>query len=251
MNSSGENSKEIKPTIEDIEAFLKKQKRHKPYFKSRERRTAPEVPVEVKRFSQEARKALEEQGFVIYSLTGQSLSSLKKSGYKFNPHDSRLNESPDLETLCEILSGVATNKPLALEFPYFILLPSMRSEVAVKPDNFFLPESNKLTLQQQEELVGKFSEEIGSKVRGVKAIIGQVPDYAELAFKHLDANKNGLEYNRAWDLFRNEWVRTRTGMELGNVAHVGLFINEGFLVNEWFYDQGSPMIYAAPLVVPV
>lgn len=43
----------------------------------------PEAPVEIKRFSQEAKEALEKQGFVIYGLTGQSIKTLRDAGRNF------------------------------------------------------------------------------------------------------------------------------------------------------------------------
>lgn len=184
---------------------------------------SPEAPVEIKRFTQEQREALEKEGFVIYGLTGQSIKTLRESGRKFwsNWH----NALPDFEAL-----------------------GSMHSEVAINPSKLFLPRSNDKTLAQQEEMVSKFSQDIGKKVQGVKAIIGGVPDYAELAFVHLDATQEylfGAKYNY-------NYARTKTPTSSSDVAHVGNFDrDDGLVADDWRRDVGDGGVHAAPLVVPV
>lgn len=180
------------------------------------------TPVEIKRFSQEAREALEKQGLVIYGLTGQSIKTLRDSGRKFW---SRWHE----------------------DLPDFEALGSMYSEVAINPNKLFLPESNNKTLSQQEDMVEKFSKELGKKVQGVKAIIGQAPDYAELAFAHFDATEEylfGAKYNY-------DYVRTKTPTSGSNVANVGRFFADlGLGVNRWSAGNGLGFVHVAPLVVP-
>lgn len=184
---------------------------------------AKEAPIEIKRFSAEQREALEKQGFVIYGLTGQSIKTLRDSGRKFwsTWHNSLL----DFETL-----------------------GSMQSEVAINPNKPFLPKSNNKTLTQQEEMVEKFSRELGKKVGGVKAIIGQAPDYVEIAFAHLDATKDYLF--GAKDNY--DFARTKTPAGSSDVANVGDFLaDSGLYVSHWNADDGGGSVHAAPLVVPV
>ncbi|MDO8620920.1 MAG: hypothetical protein Q7R31_01430 [Candidatus Levybacteria bacterium] len=183
----------------------------------------PEKQLEIKRFSQEQREALEKQGFVSYGLTGQSIKALRDSGHKFwsDWHKS---------------------------LPDFEALGSMHSEVAINPSKLFLPKSNNKTLAQQEEMVSKFSEELGKKVKGVKAIIGQAPDYVELAFAHLDATKEYLF--GAKDNY--DYARTKTPTGGSYVASVGRFIAaDGLGVGSWDAGYGYGGVHAAPLVVPV
>ena len=183
----------------------------------------PEAPIEIKRFSQEQKEALEKQGFVIYGLTGQSIKTLRDAGRKF---------------------WSTWHK----DFPDFEALGSMHSEVAINPSNLFLPRSNNKTLAQQEEMVSEFSEELVKKVQGVKAIIGQASDYEELAFRHLDATKEYLfgakdKYNSA---------RTKTPTGGSHVAYVGNFsAGHGLDVRDWHAVDGRGNVHAAPLVVPV
>jgi len=183
----------------------------------------PETPVEIKRFSQEQREALEKEGFVIYGLTGQSIKTLRDGGRKFR-------------------------STLPKELPDFEALGSMHSEVAIHPSKPFLPKSNNKTLAQQEKMVEKFSQGLGKKVQGVKAIIGQAPDYEELAFRHLDATREHLF--GAKDIYN--YARTKTPTGGSRVACVGDFrADRGLGVGDLCAGLGHGDVRAAPLVVPV
>lgn len=183
----------------------------------------PETLVEIKRFSQEQKEALEKEGYLVYGLTGQSIKTLRDEGRRF---------------------WSLWNK----ELPDFEALGSMHSEVAINPNKPFLPKSNNKTLAQQEDMVGKFSEELGKKVKGVKAIIGQAPDYAELAFAHLDATKEYLFGEKD----NYDYARTKTPTSGSLVAYVGFFrAVDGLHVHYWFAGAGLGGVHAAPLVVPV
>ncbi len=185
----------------------------------------PEAPVEIKRFSAEQREALEKQGFVIYGLTGQSIKTLRDAGRKFW---STWHQDP--------------------QFADFEALGSMHSEVAINPNKLFLPNSNNKTLKQQEDMVEKFSQKLGKKVQGVKAVIGQASDYEELAFAHLDATKDYLF--GAKDNY--DYARTKTSTSGSHVADVGDFrADSGLYVGRWYADVGDDLVHAAPLVVPV
>jgi len=183
----------------------------------------PEKQLEIKRFSAEQKEALEKQGFAIYGLTGQSMKSLRDNGHKF---------------------WSTWHK----DYPDFEALGSMRSEVAINPSKLFLPKSNNKTLAQQEDMVEKFSQELGKKVPGVKAIIGQAPDYVELAFTHLDSTKEYLF--GAKDNY--DYARTKTPTSSSRVASVGHFLAaDGLPVDDWRRGSGDDRVHAAPLVVPV
>ena len=184
----------------------------------------PETQREIKRFSTEARRALEEQGYVIYGLKGQSIRDLNlRAGRKF-----WLRRCRDYS----LLEASA----------------SMKSEVAINLEEPFLPGSNNEALEQQEEIVARFSKELGEKIPGVKAVIGQAPDYLGLVFAHLDRTGDfsfGEEY-------RYGSARTKTPTSGSRVATVGGFGPDGgFLhVSDWPANLGSGSVYAAPLVVP-
>ena len=179
--------------------------------------------VEIKRFTDEQREALIKEGYIIYGLTGQSIKTLRDAGRRF---------------------WSTWHKGL----PDFEALTSMQSEVAINPRKLFLPRSNNKTLPQQEEMVSKFSEKLGKKVQGVKAIIGQAPDYVELSFVHFDANKYyylfGAKYNY-------DWARTKTPTSGSSVAGVGGFNASGLGIDAWDRDDHIRCLRAVPLVMPV
>lgn len=184
----------------------------------------PESPVEIKRFSDEQKEALRKEGYLIYGLTGQSIKTLRDAGRKFWSTWHEDSQFANLEAL-----------------------GSMQSEVAINPSKLFLPKSDNKTLAQQEDMVDKFSQELGKKVQGVKAIIGQASDYVELAFQHLDATQDylfGKKYNY-------DWARTKTSISSSSVANVGSFhAAHGLEVNYWYHGFGHDHMRAAPLVVP-
>ena len=189
-------------------------------------RQPEEQPVEIKRFSQEAREALEKQGYIIYGLTGASIKSQREAGRPFRT-------------------------PLLADHTGFTALQSMQSEVSINPDKLFLPESNNRTLAKQEEMVDKFSQELNEKVPGVKAIIGQAPDYVELSFQHFDATKDRLFGEK----YGYNYTRTKTPTDDTYVAGVGGFeVLNGLNIGRWapdgFISRGISL-YVVPLVVPV
>lgn len=180
------------------------------------------TPVEVRRFSDEARAALEKEGYVIDTLTGQSIASLRSAGRKF---------------------WTDWHK----EYPQFEALTSMQSEVAINPSQLFIPKSNNATLAKQEEMINKFSQELGKKVPGVDAIMGGMADYVDLAFTHLDVTGDYL-FGEKYDY---NWARTNTPTGGTFVAYVGNFDSAyGLYVFNWLRDRGYSAVFAAPLVVP-
>lgn len=174
---------------------------------------------EIQRFSNEQREALRKEGYVVYELTGQSIASLRKQGRLF--WSTWHKDYPDFEAL---ISG--------------------HSEIAINPESLFLPGSNYQTLAEQLEAVQKFSD--GLNIQRAKAILGQVPDYTELAFAHLDKTGQrlfGKEYGY-------NYTRTQTRVGSG-VAGVGSFgVGDGLHVSYWDPGDRHDRLRAAPLVVP-
>ena len=183
------------------------------------------APVEARRFSDEAREALIKDGYVIINLTGKSIRrSHRERGFKFWSNWHKYIKVGSFET-----KG------------------SMTSEVAIKPDAPFIPGSNNKTLKEQKDMIAEFSRDLGKKIKGVKAIMGEAPDYVELAFTHLDAiggRLHGEEYGY-------NFARTKTPAVGFHVAVVGYFNNIlGIGVTTWHRNEGQSRIYAAPIVVP-
>ena len=180
------------------------------------------TPVEIRRFTDEAREALAKEGYVVRELTGQSIASERAKGSRFWSTWHR-------------------------DYPQFEALTSMQSEVAVKPGKLFLPRSNNKTLIQQEEMIGGFSQRLGETVPGVDAIMGEAPDYVDLVFAHLGVTgeylfgkKDGFNY-----------ARTKTPTVGTRVAYVGRAgPGRGLDVGGWYRGHGNSYVFAAPLVVP-
>lgn len=191
---------------------------------SRHLESTEQIAIEPLRFSQEARESLAAADYRIYTLTGQSIRTLKEAGRQFwsSWHN---------------------------DYPHFEALSSQQSEVAIPadPKNLFLHESNNKTLEEQEEMVKNFSQELGKKISGVQAIIGEVPDYIELAFQHLDAtSKEENEDN----LFGEKYARTKTPTVGSFVAYIGSFGAGRLGVGRWDRGDGDGNVFVAPLVVP-
>ncbi|MFH1187033.1 MAG: hypothetical protein V1697_02565, partial [Candidatus Levyibacteriota bacterium] len=99
---------------------------------------------------------------------------------------------------------------------------------------------------------------LSNKVPGVKAIIGDAPDYEELAFKHLNATK-GQEYLFG-EKYKYNYARTRTGTRTETgirksrsiIAGVGNFNSSyGLYVGDWNAGGSYRVVHAAPLVLPL
>lgn len=181
---------------------------------------------ETKRFSAEQRKALEEQGYRIYILTGrQSVETLKDSDLKLFKWSYESNSLPAIRNVDLI-----------------------HSEVAINPNNLFLPESNNKTGAQREEMVEEFSQELGEQIKGVKAVIGNDADYLALAFQHKKATAEilfGGEY-------RHGYGGTRTKNRHSDIGCIGgVDAGDNSIMLIWRADIGHKDVYAVRLVVPV
>ncbi len=180
-----------------------------------------EIPENIQLFSNEAREQLTKEKYIIYSLTGQSIKTLRNSNHPF---------------------WSTWHK----DYPDFEALQSRLSEVAINPKQLFLPESSYKTLTQQLEMVTHLSEAVSQKMPGVTAIIGEIPDYVELAFAHLKTTGQylfGSDYSYDY---------TRTVTRVGPyVARVGAFrANVGLDIVFWLPDSRYSRLWAAPLIVP-
>ncbi len=186
----------------------------------------PEDPIEIKCFSDEQRDVLDENGYIIYDLSGESVNTQKQT--RNATYLTREDIGP---------------------------VTSMCSQVAINPKELFLPDSNNKTLRQQELLVEKFSQGLEKKLRGisVKAIIGEAPDYVELDSKHYDATYygDGLHLFER-DEYISRFARTKTPTGNSSVAQVGWVksYRSGIEVKHLHAMVGDPYVYAAPLIVP-
>lgn len=171
------------------------------------------IPVEVKPFSDEARETLISEGYKIYPPGNKFWSAWHQDHPDFEAKQSRL------------------------------------SEVAIHPEQLFLPNSNNKTLEQQLKLVEKFSKQLCGRERlsGVRVVVGEAPDYAEVAFAHLKATGQYLFGQN----YGYRYTRTQTPTVGSSVAIVGDFdAQNGLSVHVWNCDDGGVNVWVVPLVVP-
>lgn len=214
----GDLSKRDRSRLESALSELRGEK--KPQTPPKIEVSAPaERKLEIVRFTPETRETLEQRGYLVHELTSQSIKTLRDAGRPF---------------------WSSWHK----DYPQFEALESRSSEVAINPQELFIPDSNRKTYKQQLAMVEEFSEAL--KVQGAEAILGEMPDYVELAFTHLDATGDrlfGEKYGYNY---------TRTNTKLGrSVAGVGFFYrDDGLSVDRWRPYGRSGRLFAAPLVVP-
>lgn len=166
------------------------------------------------KFTPEACGGLERLGCKIYSLTGQSIRTLRDAG--------------------------KTIRKVRKDYLQLEEMTSRLTEVAINPNQLFLPGSNGKTLAEQERMMAKFSS--GLQINGVEAVIGEMPDYVELIFQHLDETESHL-----FDKDYHGHARTKTK----NVA-VGYFhIGRGQYIPGWGHVKNDDNVFVIPLIVPV
>lgn len=196
-----------------------------------ERPRNPEHNTNTKKFTTEARNFLDETGRRIYTLRKQSINSLIESGMKFwssGPDE----EHPDLEQ--------------------FATLTSMNSQVAINPNRLFLENSNEWAYGKEEEMIANLSKDLVKENSGIKAVIGEVPDYAALAFAHFDETQEEL-FGKKHDY---GLTITKTPFETRSDTRrvlVGDYDQKnGLFVGVWGRGRGGNRgrILVAPLLVP-
>lgn len=200
-----------------------------------------EAQGEIKRFSQEAIIGLHAEGYHIYTLTGKSIKDFRASKETFFSAWQTPEHHHEEENLA-----------------------SRRTDVAVDPEYLFLPETLNKSPYEQERLIDVFSQKLGKRIRGTKAILGSLPDYAELIFLHLKKTGRTLvPFDLVFPLQEHylhcdPCIRTETELVGFGMALVG--VSDGRLAI--YYDWELPSlgrhhpsyvyysVCAAPLVVP-
>lgn len=172
--------------------------------------------LEVTRFTPETRVELESRNYVIHELTGEWRKNLRFLGRSFWSRD--LN-------------------------PFSRYMAPRLSEVAINPDQIFLPYSNNKTLKQQQEMIDEFSDTL--QINDAKAIIGKLPDYIELVLSHLKATGERLFGEK----YGYNYTKTKTVIDW-HVAVVGRFDTYGLDVEQHTPDHHFDNVFVSPLVVP-
>lgn len=144
--------------------------------------------------SPELQKALKHEGLTaIYDLNGSTIAQQKAEGSKFGhitPADN---------------NGV-------------LRVPSLVGTVAFdpRPNKFFLPKSNRLTLDEQLEMTAEYSDKLQRKLgtKEIVAVLHEAPTYSALAFAHLQRTTKrlfGEEYGFNYTRTITSFGRVRRG----------------------------------------
>ena len=129
---------------------------------------------EIKIFTDEAREALEKAGYVVLELTGKTIQDYIDDGKPLF-----LNPPKYWDT------GTVTTPSIFLNYyPGLTTIPSRKSQVAIKIEDFFLSGSDNQPLEKQEKMVDEFSESLKKYIPGVKAIMLTLPDCAALLWTY-------------------------------------------------------------------
>ena len=119
-----------------------------------------------------------------------------------------------------------------------------------------IPRSEGFPLAEHLALIGRYSPQlVAEEIPGTQAIMGEVPDYAEVAFLHLDASREKGKpvylFGADEGFIYHTYARTQTPAGDGDVAGVGFFDPvRGLGVHRWPAQDRVPTVYAAPLIVP-
>lgn len=184
-----------------------------------------EDPVLIKKFSPEAAWGLERDGYWIGELTGKSINFWRAAGKPF--HSTWHQDHPGFE---------ATT--------------SRKSQVAINPRQLFLPESYGMALDEIERLVEKRNLQLQKRIEGVEMIVGEAPDYVELAFTYSDDDPETRLFGRKYG---HGITRTRTVLEDYDAQIFVGDYNEkqGLFIGQCIMTYCShPDMAVFPLIVP-
>ncbi len=182
---------------------------------------------ELRRFSRDQEFGMDEEGLVIFRLTGQSIKSLKDQGES-------IIQSEWLE-----------------DYPNLGALPSMRSEVAIYLEQIYLPKSERKSLTEQMELVKSLNDRLSEKIPDVKVVIGQLPDYAELFFQLPPKLRLPREPSYPVEVRTTTPVMLSSRGEIYTVAGLRDYgADEGIEIVDGDPNYHLPNIVVVPIVIP-
>lgn len=188
-----------------------------------------EDPV-MKRFSQEAREALERDGFWVGKLTRQSIADYEKARRRF--YTKTIDRYPEIKDLPSRNSEVAIGDPLN------------------KPYDYILPDYVGKSFSDYFAMIDNYNRDLQEKIPGVEAVIGEVSDYVELLCSFRDETGlillDGLAYAA---------TKTRVGKSAISVGlqdnssgyELSIYANSTSEDRKWV---DSKNLYCLPLVFP-
>lgn len=178
--------------------------------------------IDIPKFSDESMQELEKLGYRIYELRGRTIHELARVGMYFA---SRWQN--DESTLLD--------------------LPSLRTQVAILPQDPYMPSSEDKTLDEHREMLVNYRKQLATKITlpGSALMIGGATDYIELVYEHSKATQGKLFGKE------NGYCFTTTETSDGSrIVIVGQFREEGLTLDRVLEEKHYKGLRCAPLIVP-
>lgn len=180
-------------------------------------------------YTDEEKALLKDDGALVYLLEGQSIGSQRKGGRRFW---SNWHEGQPIEDLSSRLY-----------------------EVAIYPNDFFVPRTFNKSKAKQEELVIAHGQALQARlgIENLAEILPAAPEATEVMFKHFDLTgvrllgENYMTRDGYWSYIITNTPANESG---SSVACVGFFFAVlGSYVRHWRARRGDPALAAARWVV--
>lgn len=187
----------------------------------------PEIPILLAPLSEKTKEALESlkgKGWVIVTLTGDSIEDLRGSGREIQYAHGWPNERQNIEAL-----------------------PSLRGDVIMNTNALPLVGSNKRNHLEQARMIVDLQNELSETVPDVQGIMGRISDCAAAISCLLDMK--GEDFQRKW--IRDAHVRTYTRRSSSSDEHATVGLNgSGLKIGSWRLGDPGDSIYTLPMFVP-
>lgn len=186
--------------------------------------TSLEEPIsERATFSDEDKRALKDEGKIVLPLADLSVREIRDLALRFG-----------------ILWTVGD--------PQFEAARAISSEVAIDPNQLYIPGSNNSTMEEQLGMVADYSNDLSSRIPGVEAVLGGTSaDQIALMINYHTATGSQLHGNE----YGFGYARTMTEQGEGRHMAIGAFdVGHGLHMWNVADSEANPKIWASPLIVP-
>lgn len=171
-------------------------------------------------FTEIQRDLLQSNGYKIFRLRGETISQLIAGGSPF---------------------ASVWHRGLEIEMEH-----SKQTEVALKTDDPFMPNTGSRPFFEQRILLEKYNDELANKFPGMKAVIGSAADYVELDILCRRQDSRSI-YRRAGN---SNYAVTSSVFE-NHQIFVGGFYDGSIIMSYRFGDKGDSDMRLVPLITPL
>lgn len=171
-------------------------------------------------FTESQRDLLQSNGYKIFRLRGETISQLIANGSPF---------------------ASIWHRGLEIEME-----SSKQTEVALKTDNPFMPNTGSKPFSEQLVLLEKYNDELVNTLPDMRAVVGSAADYVELDVLCRQDNGRSI-YRRAGN---SNYAVTSSVFE-NHQIFVGGFYDGSIIMSYRFGDKGDSDMRLVPLIVPL